>query len=151
MSADFFSIAVPFDDADASELVPELKAAETEYNGNVFVDATDDLLYLTDQARTVVMSPNFPVFVGFDRFAANRKLLDGHAFRWVAPAELDRFRELLDGIVRAAGGRDAAIERVAREMGSDEPDVAEGLDALTGAIDDAAQAKRGLLLVCIPC
>jgi hypothetical protein len=149
VSADFFSIAVVLDDADAAELLPELRAAETEYNGNVYVDMGDELIELVEEAPSPVISASFGVFVGLDRFAADRRLLDGHAFRWVALPELARFRALVDDVVRAAGGRDAAIERVAREIGG-EDDAAAGLDALYGGIDEAERVKRGLLLLCLP-
>jgi hypothetical protein len=144
MSADFFSVAVPLDADRAEELLPLLAGAEQEYNGNIYVDATDELLAMIEDHSGVVMSPNFPVLVAIDRFAANRKLLGGHAFRWIPAGELATFHTFVEKLdARAAADE---IDR----WGNGTDDVATGLAALGTGIEQAARGELGLLLVCFP-
>ena len=144
MSADFFSVAVPLDADRAEELLPMLESAEQEYKGNVYVDATEELLGLIADQTCFAMSPNFPVFVAIDRFAANRKLLGGHAYRWIPAGELATFHSYVEALdARAAADE---IDR----WGNGTDDVATGLAALGTGIEQAARGELGLLLVCFP-
>lgn len=144
MSADFFSVAIPLDAESAEELIPMLEGAEQEHNGNVYVDATDELLGLIEDQSGFVMSPNFPVFVAIDRFAANRSLLGGHAYRWIPAGELATFHTFVEKLdARAAADE---IDR----WGNGTDDVASGLTALGNGIEQAAHRELGLLLVCFP-
>lgn len=147
MSADFISIALPLDAEDADALVPELAAAEQEYNGNVYVAAGDEIFGRLDQGTPLAMSPNFPAFVALDRFSAGRRLLGGHAYRWVPFDELVALHELveeLDGTWQAAA---AMLDRI----GNGERDTRAGRDALAAGIELATSLERGLLLLCILC
>jgi hypothetical protein len=144
MSADFFSVALPLVAGAAETLVPKLAQAEKEYNGNTYVEATKEILGLVDDPSQLAMSPNFPVFVAIDRFATNRDLLGGHAFRWIPADELATFHSFVEHLdARAAA---AHIDR----WGNGARDVATGVDTLVTGIDRAANAALGLLLVCVP-
>jgi hypothetical protein len=143
LSADFFSVALPLDADRAEELLPLLADAEEEHNGNIYVDATDELVGLIESGG-FAMSPSFPVFVAIDRFAANRELLGGRAFRWIPAGELATFHSFVEKLdARAAADE---IDR----WGNGTDDVATGLAALGTGIEQAARGELGLLLVCFP-
>lgn len=147
MSADFFSIAIPLDAEEAEARVPELAAAEEEYHGNVYVDATEEVLGWLAEDTPMSMSPNFPAFVALDRFAAGRRLLGGHAYRWVPSDELVAFHQLVEEL--GAGWEPAAV--MLDRGGNGDEDLRAGLAALAAGIALAATRECGLLLVCIPC
>jgi hypothetical protein len=162
VSADFFSIAIPHDRGDT--LVSELAAAECEYNDNVYVDLRFDRYNSIcvaapepgsdDEEIPPIISSNFPVFVALDRFVTGRKLLDGHAFRWLPPDRVPWFGQMFQRVVRFGGGRASVIDEVARwiDRGSGAREQArEGLDALEKAIGVAQKAGTGLLVLCVPC
>jgi hypothetical protein len=143
MSADFFSAAMPLDADRAEELLPMLAGAEVEHDGNVYIDAAEELLGMIDPSA-LAMSPNFPVFVAIDRFAADRKLLGGHAYRWIPAGELAAFHSFAEKLdARAAADE---LDR----WGNGGEDVATGLAALGAGIELAALGELGLLLVCFP-
>lgn len=144
MSADFFSVAVPLDSERAAELLPRLAEAEEEYNGNIYVDATEKILAMLDDDTPLAMSPNFPVFVAIDRFATGRKLLAGHAYRWIPVEELATFHSLVETLELPAVA--SALDR----GGNGDEDARKGIEALASGITRAATAKLGLLLVCVP-
>lgn len=144
MSADFFSVALPLDPERVAELLPLLAEAEEEHNGNVYVDATEDLLPLLDDDSALAMSPNFPVFVAIDRFAAKNQLLGGHAYRWIPAGELAAFHTLVEKLELPAVA--SALDR----GGNGDQDASAGIEALAAGIERAASAELGLLLVCFP-
>ena len=154
MSADFISIALPLDPARALGLVETCADAEVEYDGNIFIDASDELMALVDDDVPLAISPSFAAFVALDRFAAEPAgitLLDGHAYRWVPADELAVLASALAQLV--AGGRDRVVAQVAPYLdhwGNGDHDVRIALDALDRGIASAQASGRGLLLACFP-
>ena len=155
MSADFFSIAVALDTRRGPTLAASFAAAETEYNGNVYVDATEDAMELAGDDDALAMSSNYPALVAIDRFAARPagiSFLENHAYRQVdstgrAGAVPGRS---YDTLIRTYGSRASLIERVAQHLDRDD-NVGEALDGLERALARATRAKQGVLVVCVPC
>jgi len=156
MSADFISIALPLDPARALPLIEICADAEVEYDGNIFVDASEDLMALVDDDVPLAISPSFAAFVALDRFAAQPAgitLLDDHAYRWVPPDELAVIASALAQLVAGTGGRDRVVAQVAPYLdrwGNGDQDVRIALDALDRGIASAQASGRGLLLACFP-
>ena len=151
MCADFFSVALVLSDAEAAELLGQLRGRDVEYNGNVYCEALDAVMPLITTDTPLAISPNFPAFVALDRFCAQPnglRLLDNGAHRWLPPDELDALGHTLDRLGEA--GQAEAVAMVERG-GNGAQDIAAGLEALQHGLADARTTGRGLLLVCTPC
>jgi hypothetical protein len=151
MSSDFYSVVIPLGDEQASALVESL--SEEEYNGNVYVEGMEPLELIPDDqvAQLVVMSSNFPALVALDRFGLGRKLLGGHASRWVAAADVPSFRHELAALFAAAGGQDALMaavrDQVERMSGEGEEIWRGVVMALELGFSLATERRTGLVLV----
>ena len=84
------------------------------------------------------------MFVAIDRFAANRELLGGRAFRWIPAGELATFHSLVETLELPAAA--SALDR----GGNGGDDARTGLAALTAGIECAASNELGLMLVSFP-
>ena len=151
VSADFFSLAFPVTDTEATALVATLVGTEVEYNGNVYCDVpiTPFLAHL-EVAGDVSMCPNFPALVAIDRFAAEpigAAILQRRAYRCVKHARLPA---LIDDLARLT--RDDLARAVAQIERGDNGwrDVEAAMALVTRQAKRAQRDGLGLLMVCLP-
>jgi hypothetical protein len=153
VSADFFSWALAIRSADARALIATLAATEKEYNGNVYSDATGELMKWLREETPLVRSPHYAAFVALDRFSLGRKLLFGHASRYIAVDKLAEFERDLRANIATAGGEAGVITATQPhlERGHQSTEAREGLDALFRGIALAHASELDLLLACVTC